>query len=366
MKDENLIERPGHKIIQPSKEVLNLTVNYDKLFFGESGHGVARYDIVRYPILAKLNIKMQNFFWRPEKISMVGEKASFESLTKAEQHVFTSNLSRQIILDTVQGRAPSLAFLPICSDPTLENCITTWTFFETIHSESYTRIIRAIYPDPSVVINNIIKVKEIADCATSITQAYENLIQTPNKKNLYLALVAANALEAIRFYVSFACTFSFMERGKVEASGKLVELIARDEIEHLALVQHIIKLLPQDDPEFIEIIKDCKEEALHIFLEAAEQEKEWARYLFQDGPIIGLNEKILCDYVDYLTLRRTRAINLSADVSYRGNHPIPWIEKHLSSSIKQVALQDAESIAYLDPSSLINDLSTTDLNKYIF
>lgn len=343
--------------------VLNLTSYSDKLFFGESGHGISRYDIVRYPIFAKLNTKMQNFFWKPNEIDMSQEKRSFDAMTKSEKHVFTSNLKRQILLDSIQGRAPGLVFLPHCTDPALENCIITWGFFESIHSESYTHILRAIYPDPSVVFDDLPNIKEIADCAKAVTKAYDDLMREPTKKHLYLALVAANALEAIRFYVSFACTFSFLERGMVEGSAKMVKFIARDEAEHLALTQHILKNLVKDDPEFISIIEECKEEAQQIFIEAAEQEKAWAKFLFKDGPVLGLNEKILSEYVDYLLARRMKAIGLGSDVSYKGNHPLPWIEKHFTSSNTQVAPQEVEISSYTSASGLKNDVQETNFNN---
>jgi ribonucleoside-diphosphate reductase beta chain len=352
-------------MIKDSKDlaVLNLTSVSDKMFFGESGHGISRYDIVKYDIFLKLNARMQNLFWKPNEIDMSQEKRSFDAMTKSEKHVFTSNLKRQILLDSIQGRSPGLVFLPHCTDPTLENCILTWGFFESIHSESYTHILRAIYPDPSVIFDDLPKIKEIADCAKSVTRAYDNFIAKPTKKNLYLALIAANALEAIRFFVSFACTFSFLERGMVEGSAKMIKLIARDEIEHLALTQHIIKLLVKDDPEFIQIIKDCKDEAIQIFLEAALQEKQWAKYLFKDGSVLGLNEKILSDYIDYLLSRRMKAIGLSAEVSYRGNHPLPWIEKHFTNLNTQVAPQEVEISSYLSASSLVNDVQNTDFEN---
>lgn len=343
------------------QQVLNLSSKTDRLFFGDSGHGISRYDIVNYPILPKINKKMRSFYWNPEEIDMSQEKRSFDSMSSSEQFVFTSNLKRQILLDSVQGRAPALVFLPHCTDPSLENCILTWGFFESIHSESYTHILRAIYPDPSVVFDDLINIKEISDCATSVTQAYDNFMENPTKKNLYLALIAANALEAIRFYVSFACTFSFLERGMVEGSAKTVKLIARDESEHLAFTQHIIKLLPKDDPEFAEIIEEAKEEAREIFFSAAHQEKVWAKYLFSNGPVLGLNEKILCDYVDYLTARRMKAVGLGNDNSFKGNHPLPWIEKHFSSSSTQVAPQEVELSSYLS-SSVVNDLSESNLS----
>lgn len=339
--------------------VLNLTSHSDKLFFGDSGHGISRYDIVKYNVLYKLNTKMQNFFWKPNEIDMSQEKRSFDNMTESEKHVFTSNLKRQILLDSVQGRAPSLVFLPHCTDPSLENCIITWGFFESIHSESYTHILRAIYPDPSVIFDDLPNIKEIVDCAAAVTNAYDNFVKNPTKKNLYLALIAANALEAIRFYVSFACTFSFLERGMVEGSAKMVKLIARDETEHLALTQHILKLLPKDDPEFITIMEEAKEEAKEIFYAAANQEKEWAKFLFKNGPVLGLNEKILSDYIDYLLQRRMKAVGLTTDTPYRGNHPLPWIEKHFTNSNSQVAPQEVEISSYLSASSIVNDTAAT-------
>ena len=340
---------------------MNMSVKSDKLFFGESGHGISRYDVVRYPILEKLNERMKSLFWQPKEIDMSQERRSFEKMTHAEKFVFTSNLKRQILLDSIQGRAPALTFLEHCTDPMLENCILTWSFFESIHSESYTHPIRAIYPDPSIVVDDMPNIKPIVDCAADITAAYENLRNDPNKDNLYLALIAANALEAIRFYVSFACTFSFLERGLVEGSAKIIKLISRDEAVHLSLVQHIIKLLPQDDPEFIDVIARNQDAAVNIFEVAARQEKEWAKYIFQEGDILGLNEKILCQYIDYLMVRRMKAVGLPHKQT-RQDHPLPWIEKHFSNAEIQVAPQEAEVGIYLT-SSIKNDIGDMDFSK---
>lgn len=333
----------------------NLTVDYTNLFFGDAGNGIARHDIAKYPQLSKLDEKMKSFFWQPVEIDMSQEKASFNKMTEAERFVFTSNLRRQILLDSIQGRAPSLAFLPHCTDPQLEACITTWSFFEQIHSVSYGHIIRAIYSDPSYVFDEIPRMKEIADCSKVIGDVYDTFISNPTKENLYLALIAANALEAIRFYVSFACTFSFAERGLVEGSAKIVKLIARDENQHLALVQTILKLLPQDDPDFIQIIGDSHSKAVAIYEDAANQERDWIKYLFSKGAVLGLTEDILNEYVDYLMPRRMFAAGLAKN---RGtsNHPLPWIEKWFSNVNFQVAPQEVEIASYLT-SSVINDMA---------
>ena len=335
---------------------LNLTSQSDRLFFGESGHGIARYDQPRHTIFTTLNDKMKSLFWNPKEIDVSNEKASFNKMTDAEKFVFTENLKRQILLDSIQGRSPSLVFIPHCTDSSLENCLITWGFFESLHSESYTHIIRAIYPDPSAVFDDIPSIQPIADCAGSITEAYDRMMRTPSKENLYLALIAANALEAIRFFVSFACTFSFAERGLVEGSAKEIKLIARDEAQHLALVQHILKRLPKDDPEFIEIIGDLRPQALQIFDDTADQEKAWSPYIFQHGSILGLNEKIMCDAIDYWLPRRKAGAGLILPAKSDRSHPIPWIEKWLSDVDYQPAPQEVEGTAYLT-SSLRNDVS---------
>lgn len=334
-----------------------------RLFFGP-GHGIARYDVVKHPILLKINEKMQSQFWRPVEIDMSMEKASFEKMTDSEQFVFTSNLRRQILLDSLQGRAPSLVFLPHCTDPAAENCIQTWSFFETIHSESYTHNIRAIYPNPSTVFDGMGEIKEIADCAGSITKAYNAMINNPSKENLYLALVSANALEALRFYVSFACTFSLAQRGFVDGSAKNIRYIARDEQQHLVFVNHLIKLLPKDDPDFIQIIPDLAAEAIKIFDEAADQERSWIDYLMSQGSVIGINKDILNRYVDYLLPRRKAAIGLSTKGSKRVEHPIDWIEDWFRPERVQVALQETEAPDYV-VSTLKNNIGDLDFGGFI-
>lgn len=354
----------GHKGEKMSK-VIEMNTSSDKLFFGDSGHGIARYDIVRYPDLFRMNKKMRSFFWEPEVIDMAGEKRSFDSMTESEKFVFTSNLKRQILLDTVQGRAPMTIFAPHCTDPVVENAISTWSFFETIHSESYTHIIRSIYPDPSAVVDGIPEISQIVDCAKSISMAYDRMSDTPNEENLFLALIAANALESLRFYVSFACTFSFAERKKVEGSAKVVQLIARDENQHVGLTQKLIKYQAQDSPLFAQAAADNNAQAIQIFREAAEQEKEWVQYLFQNGPIIGLNENILNQYVDYLYEKRIYGMKLTK-TNPKTDNPIPWINKWFSTEKTQTALQETESAAYLSASAVTNDLGDGDFGLKMF
>ncbi|GLR69964.1 class Ia ribonucleoside-diphosphate reductase subunit beta [Agaribacter marinus] len=343
----------------------------EPMFFGKPVN-VARYDQQRHPIFEKLIEKQISFFWRPEEVDVSKDRVDFLKLTDAEKHIFTSNLKYQTLLDSVQGRSPNIAFLPIISLPELETWVETWSFFETIHSRSYTHILRNLFPNPSEVFDDIVVNNEIKKRATDISKYYDDLIfytqiyQTKGegvfeidghtytvnmrelKKKLYLCMNSVNALEAIRFYVSFACTFAFAERELMEGNSKIIRLIARDENIHLTSTQHILNLWTKgkDDPEMAEIAKELEQEAKDIFMLAVEQEKEWATYLFKDGSMLGLNEEILSQYVEYIANQRMAAIGLGQPYATSSN-PLPWMNNYLSSDNVQVAPQETEISSYL-------------------
>jgi len=332
-------------------------------FFGKQVN-IARYDKQRYNIFEKLTDKQLGFFWRPEEVDLSRDGKDFKGLSDHEKHIFTSNLKRQILLDSVQGRAPSLAFLPICSLPELETWIQTWTFSETIHSRSYTHIIRNVYSDPSRVFDEMLDIQEIADCAHDISKYYDDLIALNNnkaywdsaitieggpiaydhKKALWLCLNAVNALEGVRFYVSFACSWAFAEVKKMEGNAKIIKLIARDENVHLASTQRLLKILPKEDPDFARIQEETRDECISMFHRVVEQEKSWAHYLFQNGSMIGLNEELLCNYVDHIAAKRMGAIGLNGKP---GANPLPWTQKWISGSDVQVAPQETEITSYV-------------------
>ena len=334
------------------------------------GMGVQRYDTVKYRQFDKLVDKQLGFFWRPEEVDVLRDAKDFKDLTEHEQHIFTSNLKRQILLDSVQGRSPNLAFLPIVSLPELETWIQTWAFNETIHSRSYTHIIRNIYSDPGRIFDELVEIAEIADCAKDISRYYDNLIETSTwysllgtgthtvngkeitvdmydlKKKLWLCITSVNALEGIRFYVSFACSWAFAELKKMEGNAKIIKLIARDENIHLGSTQTLLKLLPQDDPDFAKIKEETKAECEEIYLSAAAQEKAWAHYLFKDGSMIGLNEQLLADYVDWITCKRMTAVGLNCHIK-TGSNPLPWTQKWIAGAEVQVAPQETEISSYV-------------------
>ena len=326
-----------------------------KSMFLDESVDVQRFDQVKYPAIEKITEKQLGFFWRPEEVDISKDKKDFEALTDHEKHIFTSNLKRQILLDSVQGRAPNLAFLPIASLPEIENWIETWSFFETIHSRSYTHIIRNVYPDPSSVFDGMLDVKEILECGNDIAQYYDELIDCNNsptvkynhKKALWMCMLSANALEGIRFYVSFACSWAFAELKKMEGNAKIIKFIARDENTHLAGTTTIIKNLLKEDKDFVKIAKEMEPEAIKLFQRVIEQEKEWARYLFKDGSMIGLNENILAEYIEWIGCKRMRAINLPCPYTVPKINPLPWTEKWIGGGNVQVAPQETEISSYV-------------------
>lgn len=343
----------------------------EPMFFGQPVN-VARYDQQKHPIFEKLIEKQLSFFWRPEEIDVSRDRIDYQALPDHEKHIFISNLKYQTLLDSIQGRSPNVALLPLISIPELETWVETWAFSETIHSRSYTHIIRNIVNDPALIFDDIVTNKQIIHRATDISRYYDDLIEMTSywfllgegkhqvngktvivnlrelKKTLYLCLMSVNALEAIRFYVSFACSFAFAERELMEGNAKIIRLIARDEALHLTGTQHMLNLmrLGKDDPDMVEIAAECSNKCYELFKLAAEQEKEWADYLFRDGSMIGLNKDILCQYIEYITNIRMSAVGLSLPFKARSN-PIPWINAWLVSDNVQVAPQEVEVSSYL-------------------
>ena len=350
---------------------------------------IARYDQQKYSVFERLIDKQLSFFWRPEEVDVSKDRADFANLQDHEKHIFLSNLKYQTLLDSVQGRSPNVALLPLVSIPELETWIEVWTFSEVIHSRSYTHIIRNIVTDPSVVFDDIVVNEEILKRAKDVSKYYDDLIEysqmynlhgvgthTINdvevvinlrelKKKIYLCVVSVNVLEAIRFYISFACSFAFAERELMEGNAKIIKLIARDEALHLVGTQHLINILANGDEgeEWESICSELKPEVTNIFKDAAEQEIEWTQYLFKDGSILGLNEKVLTTYIKYITNLRMEAIGLPVLYPTARANPIPWINAWLSSDNVQVAPQETEITSYL-VGQVLSDLGTTDLSGY--
>ncbi len=344
-----------------------------KMFFG-APLGVQRYDQFKYPVFDKLTQTQLGYFWRPEEISLQKDRADYQTLRPEQKHIFTSNLKYQILLDSVQGRGPGMAFAPYCSLPELEGAMNIWQTMEMIHSRSYTYIIKNVYPDPTEVLDTIVDDERILDRAKSVTSAYDEFLQAAQewgagnqwehaldevptaqyelrelKRKLYRAVVNVYILEGIRFYVSFACSFAFGELKMMEGNAKIIGLIARDESQHMTITLNIIKKwLEGDDPEMREIAKEEEQNIIEMFRDCVEEEKNWAEYLFKDGSMIGLNDKLLSKYVEWIANRRMKSIGLKPlyDIP-ANNNPLPWTEHWLNSKSMQVAPQETEVESYV-------------------
>lgn len=342
------------------------------------GVTIQRYDTMKYKAFDKLTEKQLGFFWLPTEVDIFRDAKDFKDLTEHEQHIFTSNLKRQILLDSVQGRAPMVAFGPVCSLPELENWIVAWTFSETIHSRSYTHIIRNVYANPSKIFDEMMDIQEIIDCAGDISLWYDKLIYYNNmmahdptaykgneydhKKALWLCLMSVNILEGVRFYVSFACSWAFAEVKKMEGNAKIIKFIARDENLHLASTQTLLKILPTDDPDYAKIAEECRDEAIKLFDDAVQQEKKWAEYLFKDGSMIGLNYQLLAEYVEHIANKRMQAVGLGQPYATK-NNPLPWTNKWIAGADVQVAPQEVELSSYVSGGT-VQDVTTDSFSGF--
>lgn len=343
----------------------------EPIFLGQSVN-LSRFDQQKYEIFEKLAEKSLSFFWRAEEVDLTRDRVDFANLSEHERHIFLSNLKYQSLLDSVQGRSPNIALLPIISIPELEALTEIWSFFEVIHSRSYTHIIRNIVNEPHLIFDSIIENEEILKRAKDIAFYYDDLIEYSQwynllgegkhqingkvmevsvqelKKKLILCLISINALEGLRFYASFACSFAFAERKLMEGNAKIIRLISRDEAIHLNTTQTILNIFRnfRDDADMSRWLYELEPEIIKIYQTVADQEKEWAKYLFKDGSMVGLNESILCEYIEYLTDLRMSAIGLPV-IFERKNNPLPWMSNWLSSDALQVAPMETEISSYL-------------------
>ena len=369
VEDNNMTKVKGMTVFNTEQ----VNTKKQPMFFGKP-LGVQRYDSYKYPVFDKLTTQQLGYFWRPEEVSLQKDRGDYHTLRPEQKHIYTSNLKYQIMLDSIQGRGPGMAFIPYCSLPELEACMEVWGFMEMIHSRSYTYIIKNVYADPSEVFDKIVTDDRILERAASVTEAYDDFIggaqQYGNstmwelaneghmagqydrrelKRKLYRAVANVNILEGIRFYVSFACSFAFGELKLMEGSAKIISLIARDENQHLAITQNILNKWKQgDDPEMAQIMKEEEEWTYKAFDRAVMEEKRWADYLFRDGSMIGLNDKLLQQYVEWIANRRLKSIGLKPQYDIAANaNPLPWTQHWISSKGLQVAPQETEVESYV-------------------
>ena len=350
-----------------SKEQYNLgkPTNYlkRKMFLDPEGPvTVQRFEEVKYPKLTKFEETARGFFWVPEEVSLTKDKIDHKESSDAIKHIFTSNLLRQTALDSIQGRAPSQIFGPVSSIPELEALILTWGFFETsIHSKSYSHIIRNVYGVPKEEFNKIHSTTEIANMASNVCKYYDYLhklncqkeigemlvSEREHIKAIWMALHASYALEALRFMVSFATSLAMVENKIYIGNGNIISLILQDEILHSEWTAWIINNVVKEDERFADIVDECAAEVYQLYMDVINEEKAWADYLFTKGVVIGLNAEILKDFVDYTAYTKLKDIGIKYMSPHPKSSPIPWFNKHININKKQAALQETESTSYV-------------------
>lgn len=349
-----------------SKEQYNISkkTNYlkRKMFLDPEGPvTVQRFEEVKYPKIQAFETLARGFFWVPEEISLTKDKMDHKDASDAVKHIFTSNLLRQTALDSIQGRAPNQVFSPVISIPELEALVSNWSFFETnIHSKSYSHIIRNVYGVPKEEFNKIHDTKEIVDMAANIGRYYEELhilncrkelgeeiSLHEHKRAIWMALNASYALEALRFMVSFATSLAMVENKIYIGNGNIISLILQDEILHSEWTAWLINNVVKDDPDFVSIAEECRDEVYAMYLDVIREEKEWADFLFSKGVVIGLNAQILKDFVDHTAFAKLKDIGIKYLEDHPRSSPIPWFNKHVNISKKQSALQETESTNYV-------------------
>lgn len=355
-----------------------------KMFLDGGAPKIARYENLKYPQIDKFTERQMGFFWKPEEVDLTKDRIDFKNLPEEQKHIFESNLRRQILLDSVNQRGPAETLLPICSLPELESWLETWSANEAIHSRSYTHILRNVHPDPSKVFDGLTEIKEIVECARDVSYYYDNLHQWnikkfaveygilpkaeydeyEHKKALWLAIASINALEGIRFYVSFACSWAFGELKIMEGNAKIIKLICRDENLHLGFTQFLLKTLPKDDPDYEKIKNETLDEVKKMFNGVVNQEIEWANYLFKYGSMIGLSDKILKDYVLYIAAKRARSVNIPVEFEHPSSNPLPWTKYWIGGKEVQVAPQETEITSYLI-SDVARDVNVSDLSNML-
>lgn len=333
-----------------------------KMFLDPEGPvTVQRFEEVKYPKIQKFEELARGFFWVPEEVSLTKDKIDHKESSDAVKHIFTSNLLRQTALDSIQGRAPNQVFGPVISIPELEALVSNWSFFETnIHSKSYSHIIRNVYGVPKEEFNKIHDTTEIVNMAANVGRYYnelhilnckkelgEDVPTRDHKKAIWLALHASYALEALRFMVSFATSLAMVENKIYIGNGNIISMILQDELLHTEWTAWLINNVIKDDPEFLDLVEECKDEVYALYLEVIKEEKEWADYLFVKGPVIGLNAAILKDFVDYTAFTKLKDVGIKYLEDHPKTNPIPWFNKHTNISKKQTALQENESTNYV-------------------
>lgn len=384
----------------------NTIFNLDKtnlltepMFFGNPLN-IQRFDEQKYFVFESLFEKQLSFFWRPEEIDISKDIAQYQhQLTPKQKHIFISNISYQILMDSVNSRAPSIAFLPFVTIPELEQNFIIWSMMELIHSRSYTHIIKAIEPNPDYIFDNILTNANIIERGKFISKYYDDFIEystyyrmfgygtfTINNdkiikidaktlyKKLYMALISVYILEGVRFYQSFVCSFAFPNQkpSLMVGTSNILALISRDEHQHTGIVTNIIRTYKNHEKNSLmtEIMNECQNEVMELFKYSYIQEANWTDYLF-DGDeddstiLLGLNGKLLKQYTRVIINKRLLAIGLPMLFPDDGlKHNLQWTNSYFGTEDEERSTASPQDTEFVDYQlGKLNTNSIIDFNK---
>lgn len=319
----------------------------EPLFLGRSP-SIQRFDDPKYPKFFELWRSQKNFFWMPEEYKLDKDRQDYEALTDTERFIFNSNLRWQTMTDSMLSRSIN-KMVGCVSNTELELCMGTWSDAENLHSFSYTWILQNITKSPKKFFNSILKDKEIVKRANEIKRDYDKLLGNPKdiKTEIFDALISTQITEGLAFYISFACSFFFGYNGKMEGNAKIIKAISRDEHIHVAITQNILKIL-RDVPNegFQDVVKDNEQKVYDMYGQAVRNEKEWAEYLFSQGPLLGLNSEILGQYIEWMANARLTSLGYKKIFDQPMNPIRGWLDSFVDSKNTQPAPQEVELSSY--------------------
>ena len=334
------------------KKLFNPFAKEDKKLFCGDTTNILDLSSVKYPYFIEWVNKTYANNWLPEKVGNMSEdKYQYNNdLTKDEKEAYDTILSFLVFLDSIQtSNLPKIA--DYVTLPEIVYALTRQAYEEAIHSRSYGYIlINAVGQERMHKV--VYKYKEnkiLLQRNKFIATIYENCSKERTAKNFLRDLVANYLLEGLYFYNGFNFFHNLAYQGKMIATNIQISYIRRDEAQHLALFQKLIKIYKEEmSDEFDENI------VYDLFKQAVEWEKKFSFEILGDK-ITGISKKSIEDYTNYIANRRLRALGLKS-IFPKGENPYKHLDKLASVDDDETSNRanqfEVTSITYKDPTVL--------------
>jgi len=306
------------KIYNPnSKETLN-----DRQIISGDSTGLIELTNVKYQWAFNLWELMLANTWFPKEVDMTQDARDYKILTRSEKRMYDLVLSQLIFMDSIQTNNLADNINPFITAPEVNVVLVRQAFEEALHSSSYAVMVESISENTDEIYDMWRKDEMLARKNAYIAKVYEDLDKNPTDKNKILAMFANQILEGIYFYSGFTAIYALARSGKMLGSAQMIRFIQRDEITHLLVFQNMINTVKKERPELF--TNDVVEMAYEMFKEAVKLESGWGKYI-TNGQILGFNDEIIDQYIQYLADQRLKAVGLKP--LYNVSHPIKWVDK---------------------------------------